>query len=65
MTAPCGPLSSSMLHEMVHAHGNDPGDPDTATHNTYDGTVPSATDKAYGCEKACFNVGRGTAAGCK
>ena len=61
----CGPLSSSMLHEMVHAHGKDPGDPDTATHNTYDGNVPSANDKAYGCEKKCFNVGRGTAAACK
>jgi hypothetical protein len=61
----CGPLDSSLLHEMVHGPGNDPGFPDTATHNTYDGVPPDPKDKAYGCEKSCFGVGRGTAAACK
>ncbi len=64
-SAGCGPLDSSLLHEMVHGPGNDTGFPDIATHNTYDGTPPNVNDKPYGCEKACYGVGRGTAAACQ
>jgi hypothetical protein len=64
-SAGCGPLNSSLLHEMIHGPGNDTGYPDVATHNTYDGIPPDPLDKPYGCEKACFGVGRGTASACK
>ncbi len=60
----CTPLSSTLLHEMVHAFGNDPGAPNHGTVN-YTSILPDPTDRPFGCENACYNFPYGNAAACK
>jgi hypothetical protein len=50
-----GSGAATVLHELVHAHGCDPGAPNTETHNMGGPEgIPDPADKAFGCEEACF-----------
>jgi len=61
----CSP-GATVLHELVHGPGNNPGYPDLAFHNLYGPLNPPAPqDKPYGCERGCFFVSSGTASACK
>jgi hypothetical protein len=56
----CGPLASTIFHELIHSHAGQPGSP---THNT---NADYANDSVYGCEKKCFPAAlAGDASACK
>ncbi|HWC16279.1 MAG TPA: hypothetical protein VG498_04665, partial [Terriglobales bacterium] len=51
------PLAAILLHEMLHAYGNDPGAPTLHWHDTVDTTIShpaDCRDRVYGCEESCF-----------
>ncbi len=52
LNSSCGVLSSTLLHEMVHGAGGDPGAPNLAYHNGPN--VADCRDRPYGCEESCF-----------
>ncbi len=60
-TGACGPMASTLLHEMVHGAGGDPGAPDLAYHNG--SLLSDCRDRAYGCEESCFPQSTGSRRG--
>lgn len=60
-TGDCGPMASTLLHEMVHGAGGDPGAPDLAYHNGPG--LSDCRDRAYGCEESCFPESTGSKKG--
>lgn len=59
MTGGCSSetLPAILLHEMVHAYGEDPGAPNLHWHDNLDagvGRIIDCRDRVYGCEESCF-----------
>ena len=62
----CYGVAATVLHELIHGPGKDPGSPNQAYHN--DGKYAPAgidcRDRPYGCQAACFSVGLGNPFAC-
>jgi hypothetical protein len=76
LSTQCGPLDATLLHEMIHGLGDDPGapvnDPTASPLNqfsTYHNSVATnpidCRDRPYGCVASCFGAARGNAAACQ
>jgi hypothetical protein len=55
-------MASTLLHEMIHGAGGDPGAPDLQYHNNA-GTVADCRDRPYGCSESCFPGATGSIGG--
>ncbi|MGH8244813.1 MAG: hypothetical protein ACREUU_00095, partial [Gammaproteobacteria bacterium] len=63
--AACGPLASGMLHEMVHAHGNNTGVPGHNSLRPTDPNLPNLDDAPYGCQASCFGFANANPLACR